>query len=66
MWVWTQMPPGVCVVGTDSYTLTGDDLKHFSSDDSDYTIAMNAEGKGALVKKADPAPRPKPRPGPRP
>ena len=47
----SMVTPGLCVVGVESYTLSEDDLIHFSSDSPAYAIIMNAEGKGELAKK---------------
>ena len=58
----TMVTPGLCVVGVESYTLSEDDLIHFSSDSPDYAIIMNAEGKGELVKKPVPDASPDPVP----
>ena len=58
----SMVTPGLCVVGVESYTLSEDDLIHFSSDSPDYAIIMNAEGKGELVKKPVPDASPDPVP----
>ncbi len=57
----SMVSPGVCVVGS-GYTLTENDLSHFSSDSPDYAVIMNADGKGELVKKpvSDASPDPVP------
>ncbi|MBQ3957102.1 MAG: hypothetical protein II680_14530, partial [Clostridia bacterium] len=41
---------GVFAVGTDSYSITGDDLAHFRSDDSNYTVKLNGNREAVLSK----------------
>ncbi|MBQ3379082.1 MAG: S-layer homology domain-containing protein [Clostridia bacterium] len=42
--------PGVFARGTDSYTLTDEDISHFSIDDPSYIVVLNNNGEAELVK----------------